>query len=270
MLIHKSNIDGKLKKEKGKNQEYIQEIKKKYDEWIEKINLLKNKFDDEAIKKKVEYLIEYKDFIDQPKFKKYEIDNNGWTAQSKLHSTVLEEFMYHLLNVIPSLNNGKFNLGPIKAYSNLFFAPKNLNSFIKDPGLTVNEKDQDFAISKEILVKIESEEKKINIPVISIENKTYLDKTMLDGSIATASKIKSGNPYCLFFIVCETYEVSEEIDPQYTDIDQIYSLRKSTTRGSRDTIQPDIILDLFNRVKNHLDSDWSNVAENIKSGKIIK
>ena len=160
MLIHKSNIDGKLKKEKGKNQEYIQEIKKKYDEWIEKINLLKNKFDDEAIKKKVEYLIEYKDFIDQPKFKKYELDNNGWTAQSKLHSTVLEEFMYHLLNVIPSLNNGKFNLGPIKGYSNLFFAPKNLDSFNKESGLTINEKDQDFAISKEILIKIDNEEKK--------------------------------------------------------------------------------------------------------------
>ena len=28
MLIHKSNIEGKLKKEKGKNQEYIKEIKK--------------------------------------------------------------------------------------------------------------------------------------------------------------------------------------------------------------------------------------------------
>ena len=270
MLIHKSNIEGKLRKEKGKNLEYINEIKKKYDEWIEKINLLEKKFDEDAIKKKVEDLIEYKDFIDQPKFKKYQLDNNGWTAQSKLHSTVLEEFMYHLLKVIPSLNNGQFNLGPIKAYSNLFFAPKNLNSFIKDPGLTVNEKDQDFAISKEIIVKIGSEEKKINIPVISIENKTFLDKTMLDGSIATASKIKSGNPYCLFFVVCETYEVSEEIDPQYTDIDQIYSLRKSTTRGSRDLIQTDIILDLFNRVKNHLDSDWSSISENIKSGKIIR
>ena len=270
MLIHKSNIEGKLRKEKGKNLEYINEIKKKYDEWIQKINLLKNRFDEEAIKKKVEYLTEYKDFIDQPKFKKNQLDHNGWTAQSKLHSTVLEEFMFHLLNVIPALNDGKFNLGPIKAYSNLFFAPKNLGSFIKNPGLTVNEKDQDFSISKKISVKIGSEEKKINIPIISIENKTYLDTTMLDGSIATASKIKSGNPYCLFLIVCETYEVKEEIDPQYTDIDQIYSLRKSTTRGSKDPIQPDIILDLFNKVKNHLDSDWSNVAENIKSGKIIK
>ena len=86
----------------------------------------------------------------------------------------------------------------------------------------------------------------------------------------TASKIKSGNPYCLFFIVCETYEVGKQVDPQYTDIDQIYSLRKSDKRGSRDPIQAEIVLDLFNRVKNHLDSNWSNVSENIKSGKIIQ
>ena len=52
MLIHKSNIEGKLRKEKGKNLEYINEIKKKYDEWIEKINLLEKKFDEDAIKKK--------------------------------------------------------------------------------------------------------------------------------------------------------------------------------------------------------------------------
>jgi hypothetical protein len=269
MLIHKSNIEGKLKKEKGKNQEYIKEIKKKYSEWISKIDALKDRIDDEAIKKKVQDLSEYKDFIDQPKFKKNQVDNNGWTAQSKLHSTVLEEFMYHLLNVIPVLKNGQFNLGPIKAYSNLFFAPRNINSFTEMSGLMVNEKDQDFAISKEILIKIGDEEKKINIPIISIENKTFLDKTMLDGSIATAAKIKSGNPYCFFSIVCETYEVSEEIDPQYTDIDQIYSLRKSTKRGSSNPIQADIILDLFSTVKNHLDSTWSDVAGKIKSGKII-
>ena len=106
--------------------------------------------------------------------------------------------------------------------------------------------------------------------IVSIENKTYLDKTMLEGSIATASKIKSGNPYCLFFIVCETYEVGKQVDPQYTDIDQIYSLRKSDKRGSRDPLQAEIVLDLFNKVKNHLDSDWSNVSENIKSGKILQ
>ncbi len=35
MLIHKSNIDGKIKKEKGENQELIKEIKIKYDEQID-------------------------------------------------------------------------------------------------------------------------------------------------------------------------------------------------------------------------------------------
>ncbi len=86
---------------------------------------------------------------------------------------------------------------------------------------------------------------------------------MLDGSIATASKIKSGNPYCLFFIVCETYEVGKQVDPQYTDIDQIYSLRKSDKRGSRDPFQAEIILDLFNKVKNHLGFEIINHSAKI-------
>jgi hypothetical protein len=43
---------------------------------------------------------------------------------------------------------------------------------------------------------------------------------MLEGSIATAEKIKYGNPYSLFFVVTERYAVDLSIDPVYSKIDQ--------------------------------------------------
>ena len=102
MLIHKSNIEGKLRKEKGKNLEYINEIKKKYDEWIQKINLLKNRFDEEAIKKKVEDLTEYKDFIDtQEKLDEY--------MKTNLHDRIKQ--VKYLKNIL--LSDKRVKMDPI-------------------------------------------------------------------------------------------------------------------------------------------------------------
>ncbi|MFQ6055585.1 MAG: Bpu10I family restriction endonuclease, partial [Methanosarcinales archaeon] len=41
----------------------------------------------------------------------------------------------------------------------------------------------------------------MHIPIVSIECKTYRDKTMFEGSVSTAEKIKKGNLYCIFLIV---------------------------------------------------------------------
>jgi len=110
------------------------------------------------------------------------------------------------------------------------------------------------------------QENKIYVPIVSVECKTYLDKTMYEGSVSTAEKIKKGNLYCVFLIVTETYEVSLDVDPKYSSIDQIYVLRKE----SRDNlIFDDVVWDLFGFVESHINSDWYNVREKIKRGKMI-
>jgi len=43
---------------------------------------------------------------------------------------------------------------------------------------------------------------------------------MLDGSIVTAEKIKNDNPYCLFLVVTECYDVSLDVDPAYSRINR--------------------------------------------------
>ncbi len=104
------------------------------------------------------------------------------------------------------------------------------------------------------------------MPIVSIECKTYLDKTMYEGSVATAEKIKKGNLYCIFLIVTETYQVSLGVDPKYSLIDQIYVLRKDNWENP---IYEDVVYDLFKFVESHINSDWYNVRERIKRGKMI-
>lgn len=224
------------------------------------------------IKTKVKLLNDYKSFIEQPKFKKEKGNKFGFTSQSQLHSSVLEEFMYYLFKDIRKLTNKKLHWGRTEAYTNLYFAPPNIEAFEENSSIVINVKNQDFAISKEVMLKSKVSTKKtwqqniIYVPVVSIECKTYLDKTMYEGSASTAEKIKKGNPYCLFLIVTETYELTLDVDPKYSSIDQIYVLRRESRTNP---IYDDIVYDLFKFVELHINSDWYNIKERIKKGKMI-
>lgn len=271
-FIHGDNLYHKIGSEKNpKNKKLLKEIKREYELW--KNDSMKITGDSDAhIRDKVRLFKKYKEFIDQPKFKKEGGNKQGFTSQSQLHSSVLEEFMYYLFKDISELRDKKINWGRTKAYTNLYFAPPNIEKLEESSNIVINVKDQDFSISKEIVLKSrvtnnkDWQESNLYVPIISIECKTYLDKTMYEGSVATAEKIKRGNPYCMFLIVTETYEVSLDVDPKYSSIDQIYVLRKD---NGKNPIFDDVILDLYNKVKSHVNSDWYNVRERIKKGKMI-
>ena len=226
----------------------------------------------DVISKRTALLNTYFDYITQNDF------DNTFTAQSKFRPTIMEEFMYivfaDLLNEIKTKikdDNDGLKLGGTKAYTNLYFAAKNLKEFVREPKIGVNQKDQDFAIFRPITLNIENTGNiQTNLPIVAIENKTYIDKTMLEGSIATAEKIKSGNPYSLFIIVTETYEVDLSVDPAYSRIDQIYVLRKSKRRDGRQPIYSDVIFDLVSNIYQHLVRNWSDIEQKMRdTGKII-
>jgi hypothetical protein len=144
---------------------------------------------------------------------------------------------------------------------------------VNSPQLGINDKDQDFAIYRPINITIgDSNSINTNLPIVAIDNKTYIDKTMLEGSIATAEKVKSGNPYSLFFIVTENYDVDLKVDPIYSKIDQIYVLRKSkrAINQTNQPIYPDVFVDLVSEVRIHLTRNWSDVSAKLSNtGKII-
>lgn len=242
-----------------------------YISYIKAISKIK-KYGSKEIVIMTDLLNKYFDFIFNNNY------DNVFTAQSKFRPTIMEEFMFIVFsNLISDIKveindtENKLMIGGAKAYSNLFFYAKNLQNFVNEPLIGVNQKDQDFAIYRPITLHIENNNKiSTNIPIAAIENKTYIDKTMLEGSIATAEKIKSGNPYSLFLIVTETYEVDLSVDPAYSRIDQIYVLRKCKRKDGRKPINSDVVLELFNNVNYHLNRSWSDIESKMKkTGTII-
>jgi hypothetical protein len=271
--VHGRNISAKIRNLSSLSSSQkteLQNVIKEYKEWHKNNEELKD-FSDNAIKKRVAWLNDYKRDIEPVSF----------SAQSKFHSTVIEEFLYYLFkDLLEALNEDveqedekikPILLGGIRAYSNLYFAPENFKAFVRRPNMQVNVKDQDFAIYRAITIRADGEKKIINVPVVSIECKTYIDKTMLEGSIATAEKIKNGNPYSLFLVVTEWYDVSYDVDPAYSRIDQIFVLRKQKRRSNHNNpIFFEVVKDLFNFVKGHLERDWSNIEQKLtREGKIL-
>ena len=271
---HASNIITKNKNWKtlsDKQQKALPIILEKYFVFLSENEKLKG-YSNDIIEKRTILLNDYYDFINTNDY------DNTFTSQGKFRPTILEEFMYILFKdliyeIKNKINDGKndLNLGSTKAYTNLFFSGTNFENFVKSPQIGIHQKDQDFAIYKPIeLFSGNNKSVKTNLPIISIENKTYIDKTMLDGSISTAEKIKSGNPYSLYIVIAERYAVGLDVDPVYSKIDQIYILRKDNKKETSNPIYSDVLIDLINYVKSHLERNWSDVENKLKnSGKII-
>ena len=276
IYAHGSNLYNKIITEHKENSgkiEYLADVFRKYRCWKEKSEelcmlLTERENRQEIMQKLVLQFNEYKDYIAEVNGKHLK-----YSAQSKFESSVLEEFVSILFRPLVDKKGGEnYSIGSIRAYSNLYFSPKSFEDFKTNPSIKINQKDQDFAIYRKVMLTIENRSYEIFVPIVSMECKTYLDKTMLEGSIATAEKIKMGNRYCLFFIVTETYDVDYEVDPSYSRIDAIFVLRKQkrTRNGSVNPIRYEVVYDLYECTRKHIESDWSNIEENIqKYGRVI-
>ena len=229
---------------------------------------------EDIINKRTELLNEYYNFLHYNKF------DNKYSAQTKFRPSILEEFIYILFKDYikeicreHGVDENKIGCGQVKAYTNLFFRARNFKSFIESPQVGINVKDQDFAIYREFIISVNNGiPKEIMVPAVAIEAKTFIDKTMLDSMIATAEKLKNGNPYTRFIAVAEQYDVGKDVDPAYSLIDQIYILRKCSRRALRLTwrdIDSNVVLKLFNEVKNHIERPWSDIEERLNSDGVI-
>ena len=289
MAVHKDNLESKInsspKYKDKESQEYLKEILERYNLWIKKNKELKGPLsiasddDGEKIIQRVKFLNEYKDFIDQQHYAE------KFDSRSNLHSTVIEEFLEHLFNDIVKEIDPNALIGKSHAFKDIFFRGTNFKDFLTKPKIEVEKKDHDFVIGLNLEARFSSKSsskdfyESFDLPVVAIECKTYLDKTMLEGSSQAGTQIKLKNPDAIYIICAEWLKLTESVNLAKYDVDQIYVLRKqkNTDREfryedsySKNPIYPDVVEDLFNLVRDHLTKDWSKSIESgLKKGKLI-
>ena len=268
-LVHAKNIISKRKdKKNAKKIPVLDMFARKYLVYL-KGNLGLMGASRDVIEKRVALLNDYYDF-----FVRYDSSHDKkiddiFSAQSKFRSTVLEEFLAILLHdavgeCLKEVPDADVEIGSVKAYANLYFYSKNFAAFANEPSIGINVKDQDFAIYRNVKIRMDDGEPILtSVPVVAIECKTYVDKTMFEGAAATAEKLKAGNPYTMFGIVAETYEIDRSFIPAYSRVDQVYILRKGSRKGQIKPIDCGVVERLVEDIARHLTRPWVDVENKL-------
>src|SRR5579884_2174080 len=189
-LLQKENHETKYNDPKCKL--YLREIRAEYKKWKDANLALVGPMgkraaeDDATIVKRVDLFSIYKDFIDQQKYAE------AFDSRSNLHSSVLEEFVYYLFRDLVSDAGGAATVGKGATFKDIFFAPPSYREMVREPFARIEKKDHDFVIGANVTLNISctesdsSQEEQIQLPAVAIECKTYLDKSMLEGSSTAA------------------------------------------------------------------------------------
>lgn len=269
----------------AESRKFLREIRKQYDVWKTANAVLKGPRktatpkDAEIIKQRAVLFTNYKDFIDQQHYAE------KFDSRSNLHSTVLEEFIFYLFRDLVQSFSAEALIGKAYAFKDIFFLPPSYEAMIGLPHARIERKDHDFAIGVSITAKLKCEGREqeetheFQIPAVAIECKTYLDKTMLEGSSTAAEQLKVRNPNALYLVVSEWLKLTENINPRKFKVDQIYVLRKqkNTDREFRflpgyqkNPIHEDVVAHLFNSVRDHLTSSWEGgVPHGLEKGFLL-
>ena len=180
------------------------------------------------------------------------------TPQSKFRPTVLEEFCGFLFKDIPEFNGLHLDFFNKSVFAGIIL-DKNGNAKLKT-------KDIDFCIGKKFSVQIGTQSHDIIIPVIAVECKTYIDKTMLSEAQFTAQKMKQGSPNVRVYVISEQNQIDKGEIPTkgQTPIDQIFIVRGSWSNP----INLDAIFTFFNEVKIALER-LSHEAIRVELGGIL-
>jgi hypothetical protein len=290
MHVHGDNLHQKettdAKYADAQSRKYLREIRKQYEVWQKANQELKGPTktaipqDSEILRQRVALFTTYKDFIDQQKYAE------KFDSRSNLHSSVLEEFIYYLFRDLVGEFTDRALIGKAHTFKDILFTPPNYMAMLESPHARIEKKDHDFAIGVSVsaVLKSAGEDKEgevhhFQIPAVAIECKTYLDKTMLEGSSTAAEQLKFRNPNALYLVVSEWLKLTGNVNLRKFKVDQIYVLRKqkNTDREYRflpdyqkNPIHLDVVEHLFNKVRTHLTSNWEGgVSYGLERGYLL-
>jgi len=300
ILVHGSNLKQKenhaTKYRDEVSRQHLAEIRIEYDKWHQaNTDLIGPKSvpsldDANMIKERVKLLEHYKGFLDQQKYAEQ------FDSRSNLHSTVLEEFLYYLFRDLVTDFGSRALIGKSHTFKDIFFVPPNYREMVRSPHANIERKDHDFVIGVTVEARFKSMSQSnaeiqvdtqsnlpeapaievsndnsgteihfFDIPVVAVECKTYLDKTMLEGSSRAAEELKARNPNSIYIVVMEWLKLTEAVNLRKYKVDQIYVFRKqkNTDREFRfasgyqkNPIDPGVVIHLFDFVRQYLTTDW--------------
>lgn len=208
----------------------LQECLERYHRWLQSTQALPEGVD--SIEAAVQLLNEYRLYLDLEVIfdssKEFLYRQRG---QLKLESSVVEEFLPHLvLKVFPELQ-GKVYIGPQVCYSSLVFQSHCLDN---RPQAAIRTKAQDFAVARLAQMRIafydaqelDWETHTVGVGYVCAECKTNLDKTMFREAMATAQDLKRAVPTARYFLMCEWLDMVP-VSTSGTEIDEVLILRKA-------------------------------------------
>jgi hypothetical protein len=293
---HKYKLIAAINNNKCSNEDIdlLTKALEKYEEWISRLNSLTST-GKERVTEMVKLLNDYKDYLEVELISKL-----GSTfikrqkGQMKLDNSVVEEFLEHLVNpkILQGLpENFAIDTGPQTAFMSLSFRPIGLKELNEKPDLVIKEKDQDFAIGKNIYCKFspdssfpsnKTSDKKLFLAVLASEVKVNLDKTMFQECAGTATRLKQGCPSAKYFVLIEYLDMMPE-DSRLTDIDNVFIIRKTKRLPfeKRDKyeevkkqhevypIDTDVIWNFVQEIQMFINSVWFDPDEALKRGSFV-
>ena len=218
-----------------------------------------------TLTERVGLLTQYKDFIDQQKYAE------AFDSRSNLHSSILEEFIYYLFHDLIADFGGGSTVGKAATFKDVFFAPPSYAEMVLAPYARIEKKDHDFVIGANVTIDIrcagseQHQTEMLQLPAVAIECKTYLDKTMLEGSSTAAEQIKTRTPNAIYIVVMEWLKLTEDVNLKKFKVDQIYVLRKqkNTDREYRflpkyekNPISAEVVIHMYELIRSHLVGPW--------------
>lgn len=255
--------------------------------------------DNQMIDEYVHHINIYKDFADALPIKV------AFSAQTKFHSTIMEEFWTYLLGeqltrmkLVPVEQGQILFMGSGAALQSTFFGPHSLSALLNvqqqtDPWFQVRTKDRDFMIARRARIAVTVDGVEVNertgagtyrllseraslLPLVTIECKQYVDKTMLDNAMAAADHRRLTTPSCLDLIAVELNKLSDW-NIGGSGLDNLFLLRKQRLvdaafiggTGPKDTvdvarrnpIDSAVVKKIYRCVESHLNAPYWRASE---------
>lgn len=264
-----------------------------YETWMKNLSALAS-IGRERIYEATTLLNEYKDYLEVDLIATRGSDFlKRQKGQLKLDSSVMEEFLIHLIHpsIINKLPDFDLGTGPQTTLMSLAFRPISIAMLDQKPELILKVKDQDFTLGKTIYYKFSPDstfesakttEGKFYLAVLAAECKINYDKTMFQEGAGTAARLKQGCPISKYYVLVEYLDMQPE-DTRLTEIDNVFLLRKAK-RLSPDKrgllaaiksqhhefpISAEVIEKFIEQIQNFIDATWYNPNDALQRGSFI-